>query len=92
MKYKQIDTPPCQCPQCSRKIAVISHRLDNVPAAGKPTICVGCAALLVFNEDMTVRVPTEAEIIRFEKNPLLFQVLKYTQIAVRLYRADPRVN
>lgn len=92
MKYLGIDTPPCECPQCGRQISVVYHRADNVPAAGKPTICVGCAALLVFADDLTVRMPTEAELSGFEENPLLSRTLKLTRIMVRLYRANPSLN
>jgi hypothetical protein len=55
-------TPECNCPKCGTLIdAASSMRGDEIPVEGDVSICNVCAARLVFNEDLTVRLMTQEE-------------------------------
>jgi len=34
---------------------------DDAPEPGCPTICICCTALLIFDDNLSLRLPTEAE-------------------------------
>ena len=55
-------TPDCLCPLCGHKFNRASDlRNEAAPCAGDFSICIHCAGLLVFDADLLVRKPTQAE-------------------------------
>ncbi len=57
--------PESVCPVCHHTLdrASCIHDEKAVPESGDFTICIGCTALLIFMEDMTLRLtrPTDLE-------------------------------
>lgn len=74
--------PPAACPSCSAKLdAATGTTTDDSPQAGDYTVCYRCAAVLQFNQDMTLRVA------QFREMPLdLQRVLRRT---VQIVKALP---
>lgn len=60
---KTSETKPCSCPACGYRIdRATGIRGSFSPKQGDFSICFKCAELLVFNQDLTIRLATEAEI------------------------------
>jgi hypothetical protein len=68
------------CPACRKPIddftsvAEIEGTGRAQPEAGDPTFCVYCGSLLVFREDLTLRFPTDEELVEFNKWPEIRKV------------------
>ena len=71
-----VRTTQCKCPICWKKLdAATATQKGTKPKAGDATVCICCGALLVFNDDLTVRLPTDEEndIMRFDERVLKLQ-------------------
>jgi hypothetical protein len=57
--------PPYNCYKCGRLLDASSHINDaNIkPNPGDFTICIYCASVLVFNDDLTARAITDEELL-----------------------------
>lgn len=56
--------PPSNCPSCNAFINGASPAKTNdasEPSNGDFTVCIYCAGLAVYNEDLTLRKPSEEE-------------------------------
>jgi hypothetical protein len=51
--------PAKRCWCCRRELVAVPDEPEAI--AGELTICIECAALNVFADDLTLRAPTEAE-------------------------------
>lgn len=49
------------CPNCGRENDTASSPEGFTPSPGDVSVCLGCAATLVFNEDFSTRAMTAAE-------------------------------
>lgn len=66
---------PGTCPDCGKKFSHSEHAHgDATPVPGDYTVCAGCAAILVFDEGLTIRRSTMAE--RNAAPPELFDVVR----------------
>ena len=64
-----VETPEHGCPACGKKLTrATSTRTDRGPKSGDLSICVGCCAILMFNDDMTSRELTDADRAWLEKH------------------------
>jgi hypothetical protein len=59
------------CPHCGKDLDAATHAvgLDHAPEQGDVSLCFGCAAVLVYADRFTLRLPTkeeEEEIMRDE--------------------------
>jgi hypothetical protein len=64
------DVPACQCPHCFYMFDRASDLAgEAVPVPGNWTICINCASVLRFKEDMTVRAIDEMERAQLEASP-----------------------
>lgn len=60
--------PPCKCPCCGDELsAATSSDPRDPPEAQRPrpgmvSICASCCQVLIFNDDLTQRAPTDAEL------------------------------
>lgn len=63
MLHNKIKLPENECPYCKHKISATSNLADDgaKPKGDDFTICLYCAGGLVFNEDLSIRVPTKQE-------------------------------
>ncbi len=59
-------TPECRCPWCGYIIdgamAADPKRPDAVPTPGSISICISCAQILVFTDDLTLRASMPGEV------------------------------
>ena len=58
--------PPSPCPCCAAVLDMSGDVFADGPPAGPGdfTLCVECAAILVFGSDMQLRVPRRSEVAR----------------------------
>jgi len=55
--------PECQCPYCEAKLDTATDLKTNVmPKPGDISVCINCAQVLVFADDLTLRKPQPGEI------------------------------
>lgn len=55
--------PQCSCPQCFHKLDAVSNvHSAEPPQVGDFTLCIGCTAVLQFDENMQLVLKTWAEI------------------------------
>jgi hypothetical protein len=78
--------PEQRCKRCQFKIdaSTYAQQGDRIPEAGNVSICVACGYLQIFNDDLTLRDPTEQEREQLERNPNVIAA----QLA-RAYAIDP---
>ena len=69
------------CPECNKKLdAATGVDHDSRPEPNDVTVCLYCATVLQFNDDLTLRSTTDAE--RFQllvDNPALFKAVDAIQ-------------
>jgi hypothetical protein len=69
------DLPPNNCPGCDRNLNATTG--DGGPSPGDYSICLYCATVLRFNEDMTVRAVPDKEIpysvMRMRDNLIIYR-------------------
>lgn len=72
-----VRTPECRCPKCDAILsgATCFTKTGRAPSVGDATICAYCLAVLGFNNDLTVRIPTGAELVRFATDPRIVAAL-----------------
>lgn len=83
-----LETPRCHCPACGEAIdAAASMSGTFVPEAKANciTVCGFCGEILTFNEDMTVRKPTLAEMTNLQQSNQWGQL----QQMIRFVKAHP---
>lgn len=56
--------PERRCPFCDYKLDVAAsvYNKKNTPKPGDISICLSCASILIFNDDLTIRKPEPGEI------------------------------
>jgi hypothetical protein len=64
------DTPvsPEPCLNCGKLLDAAAHE-DARPAAGDWTICLYCAHMMVFRDDLSLRSPSAAELAEMAGEP-----------------------
>jgi len=74
----EIQIPKQKCWNCGYEMDSTTEALDRgLPCEGDASMCLSCGALSVFNKDLTMRKPTEAELAVFNANPLITQMQIY---------------
>lgn len=65
-KLRDSQIPKCQCPWCGhildRAMSANPKKPNATPRPGDVTICISCAQILVFANDLTVRASAPGEI------------------------------
>lgn len=59
MKAHVVPEHVCQCGKSLNRTAGINH--DTPPSKDDVTVCFGCGLIYLYNDDMTLRSPTEKE-------------------------------
>lgn len=80
--------PDQRCPRCGKNLNR-SSPVDNQPLAPVPgdfTVCVGCVAILQFDEQMKLKVPEQAAIEQLDAQTL--QHLLAAQKLILSLKAD----
>jgi hypothetical protein len=64
---RTFDTPTSACPVCAHEFCCATNpNTGHRPKRDDLTICVACTAILLFNEDLTTRVATAADVEALE--------------------------
>lgn len=77
-------TEPDRCPKCQivlRSATGLTNEAGIIPGPGVMSLCDSCATWITWNDDMTYRLATDAEIARLD--PRMKQIA--TEIAIRLF-------
>jgi hypothetical protein len=70
---------PSHCPTCDRAYNSVTHpTADLSPRPGDATICIGCQDVFIFDSDLNLRKPTQAELLGL---PLL-ELSKYQRALI----------
>lgn len=67
---------PDHCPHCGKKVTLstgISHDEHLEPMPGAFTLCIRCAQLSVFGENLKLRLPTAEEKAEASTNKLIVE-------------------
>jgi hypothetical protein len=81
-------TPLCVCTNCGQKIDGATGLTDgNAPESGDCTICIYCGHIMIFADDLTLRDPTEDEIIRLAGDKQIIAVQR-VRANIERERAD----
>lgn len=66
MELRDTRTPECRCPWCGHRLdaamAGDPEHPDATPSPGDVSVCISCAQILVFQEDLTLRAASPSEI------------------------------
>lgn len=63
-------TPTTWCPYCGTSLdGAMNVDGPNAPDPGDVTVCLYCAGLAVFTDNLGLRFPTDAELERWTVNP-----------------------
>lgn len=68
MKGKTTRTPASICPWCGGRISAATNFQSETPEPkpGDLSVCIGCAGLLTFNDDLTVRKFADDDLFNLE--------------------------
>lgn len=81
-----------KCPYCGIEADgwASTERGQQAPNEGQPTVCVYCSELSVFNEDLTLRKPTEKDIQDYKEDGVMYQIRKVQDFirSTSLYRPN----
>jgi hypothetical protein len=82
------NTPEGKCLSCGHVVsaAFSADEDDNPPRGGNATICIQCGHAMIFNEDLTLREPTEEEKAEIDTDPIV------REARGRLQRIRARLN
>ena len=69
MKSRAI--PKLTCPYCGYLFDQAFG--DRRPKGGNASLCLGCGKVSLFNEDLTMRVPTKNEQLEIDVNPQVIE-------------------
>ena len=87
-------TPACQCPYCGHVADAISPADGDDDSPPTPdsaiSLCLNCAGILCFNDDLTIRRPTAAELRMLKRDPGTWKAIQRAQLAVRITPQHPR--
>jgi hypothetical protein len=65
-----------RCPNCNAKIPCQTSAIGaHIPVPGDVSICINCQCILVFDETLSTRNPTAAEIEEFKSDTDLWKLI-----------------
>lgn len=83
--YRSDPIPEGECPSCGAKVNRAGDILgEGSPEPGEVVVCLECSALNVFAEDLSLRRPTDEELVDIAGSSELRKTLEI----VARYRAD----
>lgn len=71
-----IEVPPSPCLGCGEINDSASTREDYTPVPGSYALCAYCGHIAIFADDLTLRNPTDAEMIEIAGDPRLIAYQK----------------
>ena len=83
-----VDLPDC-CPSCgyvTQCVSNITGQEDARPRPGDFTVCIRCAKVLVFNENLKMRFPTGEELLEIAGNLKLKREIETIRAGIVMFR------
>ena len=83
-------TPVNHCLNCGKKINAASPAeapFDAAPTPGDVAICLDCAHIHIYADDLTLRQPTGAEVVEIAGDP---ELVKAVNMIGEFNRTHPR--
>ena len=77
------DLPDSPCPTCKRILNRASAEKMAIPEPGDVTLCFRCGEILIFADNMHLRLPTQVELWGLEAQPETWEYLKMMQAKFR---------
>jgi len=78
------------CPVCKEELdGATQVDGSDLPSAGDVSICIYCANIAVFCDDLTLREPTSEEAVIFENDPALADAQKTIREVLALLGKKP---
>lgn len=76
----------CQCPQCKAPMdsATSASGGSHKPRKDDVSICLKCAAVLLYNADLTLRIPDPMEMLALELGETWPEVERTRRAIIRL--------
>jgi hypothetical protein len=82
--WRDTHVPKSPCPYCDAPLNATTSPKGYVPVPGCFSVCIECAQLLIFRDDLTLRAVTTAEFKEIEReHPKFFAEITIMQRAVR---------
>lgn len=84
-----IRTPACQCPKCDCTIdaATSADNTQSVPEEGDVSVCINCASMLIFKEDMTMRLMSKDEFMNLPQDITIMLVKMVSKVTMQKFSA-----
>lgn len=82
------------CPSCNERLDGASNAEEDEDIEPKPrdiTVCIYCGSLLIFNQDMSLRVGTIEQDVPEEQQEYVRQIVATIQICNTRYKAATRL-
>lgn len=84
---ESFEVPKTECPYCGKvNDLASSFKGKEKPEPGDISICIKCAGILVFDEELRIRRPTDSELINIQTSQSWSEVAKVIQ-AVRAFKS-----
>jgi len=73
-----------KCLACSKVLDAASSNYNEGPREGDYTICINCGHVMVFDANLKLRPPNDAEILDIAADPEILRYQKAREIAKKL--------
>ena len=74
----ETEIPEARCVGCGTRINAVSSHLGKVPSPGAVTVCIECSTVMVLDEQLIPREPTDEEIVAMAGHPMLRRYVEAT--------------
>lgn len=74
----KVRTPETNCPKCGRLLSACSGINKIFPMPEDVTICKYCQSILIFNKDMTARLPSQVELEEIQEDKEFWSEIQST--------------
>jgi len=68
--------------------AATSHDGNETPTSGCTGVCINCAHVMVYGDDMILREPTDQEYKEIAGNPNLIKVVTAVAVLIRMRETE----
>jgi len=91
MEWRKSRVPPSSCPYCKEVMDGASTMMGGVPKPGDISVCIHCASLLQFDQDIRLVIVThdEWEAIKAE-DPVFAKLTELHQRSVKMFGSRNR--
>lgn len=77
--------PESSCPHCKNKLDAATHEYEKAPRPGDVSVCLKCAGINIYRDDLTLRAATGADLDKLSAHKETWAALKNAQKTVRRF-------